>query len=100
MKIYLSGAMASCADTYRQAFYKAQLELEREGHIIINPARLPTGLEHEKYMPICLSMIDAADAVYMLYGWEDSEGAKVEKLYAEYNEKKIMREMRFLNEEV
>lgn len=90
MKIYLSGAMASCADTYRQAFYKAQLELEREGHIIINPARLPTGLEHEKYMPICLSMIDGADAIYLFNNWQNSKGALLEKAYAEYQGKDVI----------
>ena len=90
MKIYLSGAMASCADTYRQAFYKAQLELEREGHIIINPARLPTGLEHEKYMRICLSMIDGADAIYLFNNWQNSKGALLEKAYAEYQGKDVI----------
>ena len=88
MIIYIAGRMRGCPN-YEKRFKEAEEELKKQGHVVLNPAMLPKGLAHTRYMPICLSMIDAADAVYMLYGWEDSEGAKVEKLYAEYNEKLI-----------
>ena len=99
MVIYIAGRMKGCLN-YKKRFNKAEQELKKQGHVVLNPATLPKGLAHTRYMPICLSMIDAADAVYMLYGWENSEGAKVEKAYAEYNKKKIMRETRFSNREV
>ena len=35
-------------------------------------------------MRICFSMIDSADGIYLLPGWEDSPGAQIEKAYAEY----------------
>jgi len=38
-------------------------------------------------MRICLSMIDSADGIYLLPGWEDSPGAQIEKAYAEYTGK-------------
>ena len=41
-------------------------------------------------MPICMAMIDAADALCLLPGWEASQGAQRERQYAEYQGKRIM----------
>lgn len=90
MRIYISGAMASCKDTYKGIFYREQRELEKDGHIVINPAILPEGLDHDKYMPICLAMIDGADAIYMFNNWQDSTGALLELAYATYQGKTII----------
>lgn len=90
MRIYISGSMASCMDTYRQKFARAQRLLERDGHIVINPATLPVGLDSDKYMPICLAMIDGADAIYLFNNWQNSKGALLEKAYAEYQDKEIL----------
>lgn len=92
MRIYISGSMASCMRTYKQIFEEAQEYLERQGHIVINPATLPIGLDGGRYMPICLSMIDGADAIYMFNDWEHSKGALLEKAYAEYQGKEILYE--------
>ena len=55
-----------------------------------NPPALAVGsVNEDAYMPICLSMLDAADAIYMLRGWENSDGAKLEKSYAEYQGKTV-----------
>ena len=40
-------------------------------------------------MPICLAMLDAAGAVYMLEGWERSHGALIERSYALYQGKAV-----------
>lgn len=90
MRIYISGAMASCKDTYKDIFNREQRKLEKDGHIVINPAMLPEGLDQDKYMPICLAMIDGADAVYMFNDWEHSKGAVAELVYAKYQKKKII----------
>lgn len=90
MRIYISGAMRSCMSTYRQKFARAQKMLEEEGHIVINPAVLPVGLDMDRYMPICLSMIDAADAIFLFNNWQNSKGALLEKAYAEYQGKEIL----------
>jgi len=90
MRIYISGSMASCMNTYRRKFENVQTMLEADGHIVINPAVLPVGLDSDKYMPICLSMIDGADAIYLFNGWENSKGALLEKAYAEYQGKECL----------
>lgn len=90
MKIYISGSMTMCIDKYKKLFSKKAEQLESEGHIVINPATLPIGLDNEKYMPICLAMIDGAEAVYLFNDWEKSKGALLEKAYAEYQNKKVI----------
>ena len=90
MIIYLSGAMSSCMDTYKQIFADKQAELESLGYIVVNPASLPIGLNNDRYMPICLSMLDSADAIYLFNDWENSKGALLETAYAEYQNKVII----------
>lgn len=40
-------------------------------------------------MRICIPMLEVADAIYLLKNWRDSEGAKVEKAYAECQNKLV-----------
>jgi hypothetical protein len=40
-------------------------------------------------------MLDAADAVLLLDGWEQSTGATIEKLFADYQGKKIYKQAYF-----
>lgn len=90
MIIYLSGPISSCLDTYKQTFAEAQAWFETLGYIVISPAVLPLGLANESYLPICLKMLDAADAIAMIGDWEKSAGAKMEKAYAEYQGKLVI----------
>lgn len=88
MVVYIAGAMAGVED-YKDKFAKAQKSWMACGNIVINPATLPQGLSDAAYMPICLKMIDAADEVYMLKGWEESKGARIEEAYARYQGKEV-----------
>lgn len=90
MRVYISGAISSCIETYKERFLQVQRELERNNHIVINPAMLPIGLDGDKYMPICLAMIDGADAIYLFNHWQESKGALLEKAYAEYQNKFVL----------
>ena len=92
MKIYISGAMASRPDKYKDEFAKIEKELTDKGYIAVNPAQLPKGLPTNRYMPICMAMVDACDAIYMMKGWEKSKGARLEKAYAEYQDKLVVYE--------
>lgn len=92
MKIYISGAMANRPDKYKEEFAKTERELTDKGYIAVNPAQLPKGLPTNKYMPICMAMVDACEAIYMMKGWEKSKGACLEKAYAEYQDKLVVYE--------
>lgn len=90
MKIYIAGKITGLVN-YKKKFEMAERYLVEKGHIVINPAMLPEGLgEHEVYMRICYSMIDAADAIYMLDNYRDSKGALMEKEYAKAHQKIIL----------
>lgn len=92
MIVYIAGKMAGLPDLGKASFDAAAEKLRGEGHIVLNPSDLPVGMPRERYMPICLAMVYAADAVYMLKGWWDSPGANLERLYAEYQGKTVIYE--------
>lgn len=89
MKVYIAGKITG-NENYREKFAKAQAELEKDGHTVLNPAVMPEGLTKAEYMRICFAMIDTADEVRFLPGWQDSEGAKVEYAYCLYVGKKML----------
>ena len=84
MRIYVSGGITG-VEKYKENFHRAQTELEKQGHEVINPAlygeTLPT-LTYKDYMRIGLNFIDMCDAIYMLKDWEKSCGANREYGYA------------------
>ena len=83
MKIYIAGRITGDPDYYEK-FREAQVELEAQGHIVLNPAELPQGMHGEEYMRICFAMIDCADVVGMLSDWHESAGARLEHSYCNY----------------
>ena len=90
MIIYIAGKMTGVPDKGRAKFAAAAKMLQDKGHIVLNPAELPDGMPGSNYMPICLSMVGVADAVYALDNWRDSNGARIEVRYARYQKKKII----------
>ena len=88
--IYISGKMRGLPQNGKPYFDAAARRLQNMGFIVLNPANLPDGMPEDKYMPICISMLEAADGVYMLDGWHDSRGARSEYTYAVCQGKKII----------
>lgn len=85
-RVYISGGITN-VEGYMKNFDKAERKLIDEGYdSIINPAFvnsfLPLDFSHEEYMRVSLAMLECCDAIYMLKGWENSEGAKEEYVYA------------------
>ena len=89
MIIYISGKMTGLPDLGRGAFEKAEELLRGLGYKVISPAWLKDDLPQSAYLPICMAMLDQADAVALLPGWESSDGAKIERKYALYQKKPV-----------
>lgn len=88
MKVYIAGQISGIPN-YRERFSAAVKNKEDEGDIVLNPAELPEGMEKRDYMKICFAMIDVADKVCFIPGWEMSQGAMIEHCYCQYINKKI-----------
>lgn len=78
MKIYLVGAKTA------EQFKKAEAVLRKRGHTVLGAEVLPEGLEKEAYVSSCKSMIDAADMVLFLKGWEENAEARLTVSYCEF----------------
>ena len=90
--IYISGAVTGTTD-YKERFSKAASLLRSVGKIPLNPvkvnAQMPKETTYEQYMKLSLAMLDLCDEIYMLDGWDNSNGASLEFNYAKTMNKKI-----------
>jgi len=90
MKIYISGPISH--DPYHEeAFTKAGQYLMHLGYEVINPIDIPDmdfdGPDRDVqrwnyFMREAIKMLMDCDQIYMLEGWEDSRGAKLEQKIA------------------
>ena len=96
MIAYISGPITNDKN-YKQKFAAAKNILEDRGLIVLNPAVLPQGMPNDKYMPICLQMLNAADVLILLSGSETSQGTYIEYKFAKYQEKPIYSLNEFIN---
>ena len=82
--VYLSGKITN-NENYKKEFASAELFLKQMGYIVINPAELEEvaeGLTYEQYLHICYRLVDIADIIFMVSGWQKSKGANAELSYA------------------
>lgn len=78
---YISGPMRSMPDCNYPYFNQVQKKLEDEGWAVRNPARHFNGdTDHTfaEYMELDYADVLASDTVFLLPGWQDSEGARLE----------------------
>jgi hypothetical protein len=84
-KVYISGPTTG-KDDYVSDFAGAEQELEGLGYIAINPVTLGNGLRlklgreptQDEYMSVDLAVLETCDLIYLLEGWENSKGARIE----------------------
>ncbi|HDC2548779.1 TPA: DUF4406 domain-containing protein [Salmonella enterica] len=80
--IYIAGPMSGIENFNRNAFDIAAIMLKSIGHAVLNPAILPDGLTYGQYIKISKAMLECADTIYLLEGWQDSAGATNEHALA------------------
>lgn len=86
-KIYISGKISG-TDDYMQRFAEAENAVKKlfPEASVINPAKvtaaLPEDTTYEQYMAMSFTMLDMCDTIYMMYGWEQSDGARLENSQA------------------
>ena len=79
MKIYIAGPMSGIKDWNFPAFNEAQRQLEALGYEVENPASQGGGEETwEFYLKGALRQMLTCDAIALLDGWCDSDGALLE----------------------
>lgn len=78
-KIYISGKITDNAN-YKADFEAAESALKIAGFHPVNPAEehLPDGATWADYMRHDIKLLCDCDAIYMLNGWRESAGAKIE----------------------
>lgn len=80
-RVYISGKITGLEEkVYRKNFSEAENRLKVLGYYPVNPAKrgeIP-GYKWEDYMKDSIKILCDCEYIYMIPGWEDSNGAKME----------------------
>ena len=87
MVVYISGKISGREkEEYMKQFADAEKKLTEQGYTVINPARvnaeMPESTSYQVYMNMSKTMLEASDIIYMLKGWNLSNGANTELQWA------------------
>ena len=84
-KVYISGPITGIDFGNRFAFSCARNALELCGYEVVDPSevKLDDEATWTDYMRADLKLLLDCDFIYMLDGWEDSKGARIERELAE-----------------
>jgi Domain of unknown function (DUF4406) len=84
-KTYIAGPMTGLPELNFPAFHQAAEWLRGMGHEVVNPAEINPGvsMEWHECMRADIAQLVTCQCIYLLPGWEDSRGAKLEHHIAE-----------------
>ena len=89
MRRYISGPITGHEQTAHDRFKAAEDWLEHLGHETINPwivseSMIPhINLDNDEWLTLDKAMISVCDAIYLLRGWDESDGCGIERKYAD-----------------
>lgn len=98
--IYISGKITG-TDDYKDRFLKAEQELRSRGFNVLNPVKAGKWLERYlapevptwiQYMKQAIKLMMSADSVYMMKGYKESKGARLELFLAKILQYEIIYE--------
>lgn len=80
--IYIAGPISDDLNYYAK-FAAVEEYLTRRGHSVLNPARMfegiaKSGASYRKIMELCRAVVQKADIIVLLPGWQGSKGANTE----------------------
>ena len=82
MTVYVSGPMTGIKDYNAPAFEKAYFDLQSKDHFPVMPVPYVDGKTYQEYLRDDLKLLLDCDGIYMLDGWQESKGAKIEHMVA------------------
>lgn len=87
MVVYISGKISGREkEEYMKQFADAEKKLTEKGYTVINPARvnaeMPESTSYNGYMSMSKTMLEQADCIFLMDGWQLSNGATLEMQWA------------------
>lgn len=79
-KIYISGPMTGLPEYNFPSFHAAAARLRQCGHDVVSPAEInpETGGDWHNYLRADIKALCDCDAIALLPGWQNSQGAHLE----------------------
>ncbi len=85
-KVFISGLISDHPDFNCSAFLQAEKELVASRYSVFDPAWLFVNATFERsdLIAIDIAALSRCDFIYQLEGWQNSDVAKLEQIYAKY----------------
>lgn len=94
MKVYISGQITGLPiEVARDRFEKAEEHIRFKGHPPVNPMKVSPFVEGktwEAYMLDDIAALFDCESIYMLNGWCNSRGARIELAIAQETGKRVV----------